>query len=124
MAFHFAALDNAEELSSLFAGPTWLTREERLSVEREEGRTLGVLSSRQVQPRVASPSLRYRARLLAGSPNRRAVIAISRRVIASPARLRLPECDFVYFATPACGSWTITAEFVGFRKSDNRTRLQ
>ena len=24
----------------------------------------------------------------------------------------LLACDFVYFATPACGSWTITAEFV------------
>jgi hypothetical protein len=24
----------------------------------------------------------------------------------------LPECDFVYFATPSCGSFTITAEFV------------
>lgn len=24
----------------------------------------------------------------------------------------LPESDFVYFATPACGSWTITTEFV------------
>ena len=55
MAFHFAALDDAEELSSLFAGPTWLTREQRLSVEREEGWTLGVLSGRQTQPRLALP---------------------------------------------------------------------
>jgi hypothetical protein len=29
----------------------------------------------------------------------------------------LPECDFVYFATPACGSWTITAEFVNSAKA-------
>ena len=29
MAFHFAALDDAEELSSLFAGPTCLTPEDR-----------------------------------------------------------------------------------------------
>jgi hypothetical protein len=29
----------------------------------------------------------------------------------------LPECDFVYFATPACGSWTITAEFVDSAKA-------
>ena len=51
-AAHFAALDDAGELSSLFAGPTWLTTDERERVESEEGWTLGVLAGRQVHPRL------------------------------------------------------------------------
>ena len=42
IATHFAALDDAGGLSALFAGPSHLTVEDRLRVEREEGWTLGV----------------------------------------------------------------------------------
>jgi hypothetical protein len=40
MADHFAALDDAGELSALFAGPACLKPEERQTIEREEGWTL------------------------------------------------------------------------------------
>ncbi len=53
MAAHFAALDDAGGLSTLFAGPAYLTPEDRETIEREEGWTLGVLSGQQVQPRLA-----------------------------------------------------------------------
>ena len=53
MAAHFAALDDAGELSTLFAGPAYLTPEDRERVEIEEGWTLGVLSGQQAQPRLA-----------------------------------------------------------------------
>ena len=52
MAAHFAALDDAGELSTLFADPAHLTPADRERVEREEGWTLGVLSGQQMQPRV------------------------------------------------------------------------
>ncbi|HEX3745799.1 MAG TPA: hypothetical protein VHW09_17780 [Bryobacteraceae bacterium] len=112
MAFHFAALDDEEELSSLFAGPTCLTREQRLSVEREEGWTLGVLSGRQMQPRLALPSLTVTRPTTGGVTE---LIGRDNNLQASnlvSSEAELPECDFVYFATPSCGSWTITAEFV------------
>jgi hypothetical protein len=110
-ATHFAALDDAGELSSLFAGPTWLTTDERERVESEEGWTLGVLAGRQVHPRL---NLQRRTAAATGS------LACDRTRIdrSAPSRVdvgsagELPACDFVYFATPACGSWTITAEFV------------
>jgi precorrin-8X/cobalt-precorrin-8 methylmutase len=53
MAVHFAALDDAGQLSTLFAGPANLAPEDRQRIEREEGWTLGVLSGHQVQPRLA-----------------------------------------------------------------------
>jgi hypothetical protein len=53
MAAHFAALDDAGNLSALFAGPAHLTPEDRTIGEQEEGWTLGVLSGQQVQPRLA-----------------------------------------------------------------------
>jgi hypothetical protein len=53
MAAHFAALDDARQLSTLFAGPAYLTPEDGERVEQEEGWTLGVLSGQQVQPRLA-----------------------------------------------------------------------
>jgi hypothetical protein len=53
MAAHFATLDDAGELSTLFAGPAYLTPGDRKRVEQEEGWTLGVLSGQQVQPRLA-----------------------------------------------------------------------
>jgi hypothetical protein len=113
MAAHFAALDEAGELSRLFAGPTCLTTEERERVELEEGWTLGVLAARQVHPRVA---LQHRT---AAPPIRNVAptsLRIGRdvpaRLYASSSGAELAECDFVYFATPSCGSWTITAEFV------------
>jgi hypothetical protein len=53
MAAHFAALDDAGELSTLFAGPAYLTPEDWERVEIEEGWTLGVLSGQQAQPRLA-----------------------------------------------------------------------
>jgi hypothetical protein len=49
IASHFAALDDAGELSRLFAGPTDLTQDDRERIEQEEGWTLGVVSRRQVQ---------------------------------------------------------------------------
>jgi len=51
MAAHFAALDDAGELSTLFAGPAYLSPEDRATIEREEGWTLGVLSNQQGRPR-------------------------------------------------------------------------
>ena len=111
-AAHFAALDDAGELSSLFAGPTWLTTDERERVESQEGWTLGVLASGQVHPR---PALQRRTPVPATS----SVACNPTRIDRSAPTLvdvgsagELPECDFVYFATPSCGSWTITAEFV------------
>jgi precorrin-8X/cobalt-precorrin-8 methylmutase len=53
MATHFAALDDAGKLAMLFAGPEHLSPEERETIEREEGWTLGVLSGQPVQPRLA-----------------------------------------------------------------------
>ena len=53
MASHFAALDDAGELSTLFGGPPTLTSEDREKIVQEEGWTLGVLPSQQVQPRLA-----------------------------------------------------------------------
>jgi hypothetical protein len=50
MAAHFAALDDAGKLSTLLAGPAYLTPEDRERVEQEEGWTLGVPSGQQVQP--------------------------------------------------------------------------
>ena len=47
-ASHFAALDDAGDLATIFAGPDWLTTDERVRVEREEGWTLGVTSRRPV----------------------------------------------------------------------------
>ena len=94
-----------------------LTREERLSIEREEGWTLGVLSGRQMQPRLALPSLPV-SRPTAGTVTE--LIGRDRNLqasLASSSEAELPECDFVYFATPACGSWTITAEFVDSAKA-------
>jgi hypothetical protein len=52
MASHFAAMDDAGELSTLFTVPAYLTPEDRQRIEREEGWTLGVLSGQQVQPRL------------------------------------------------------------------------
>ena len=75
MAAHYAALDDAGDLSTLFAGPAYLTPKDRETVEREEGWTLGVLSGQQVQPRLAlqplpvSPSIRT---TLTGTPRHRA----------------------------------------------------
>lgn len=117
IAVHFAALDDAGELSALFAGPAYLTQEDRETIEREEGWTLGVLSGQRVQPRLAlqplpeSPST---PRTVTGPTS----IDRNDPAIGHADRdAGLPECDFVYFATPACGSWTITAEFVDSAKA-------
>ena len=59
MAAHFAALDDAGELPSLFAGPTHLTPEQRETIEQGEGWTLGVLSAQQARPSLASRPLPY-----------------------------------------------------------------
>ena len=118
MAAHFAALDDAEGLSSLFAGPKCLTAKERERVEGEEGWTLGVVSSQQAQLRLASqpppvsPSTHSTASGSAPGDGRGDVGTVDARTDAD-----LPECDFVYFATPARGSWTITAEFVESAKA-------
>ncbi len=56
MALHFAELDDAGKLSELFAGPEYLTPENRETIEREEGWALGVLSGQQLQPRLALQS--------------------------------------------------------------------
>ena len=94
-ASYFAALDDAGELSTLFAGPDWLTGDERLRVEREEGWTLGVVSRR---PKPISFLRREQNPMM--------------RVCEAARDNGLPECDFVYFATPACAPETITGEFV------------
>jgi hypothetical protein len=52
MAVHFAALDDVGELSTLFAGPAYLPPEDRETIEREEGWTLGVPSGPQLQLRL------------------------------------------------------------------------
>jgi hypothetical protein len=117
MAAHFAALDDAGELSRLFAGPACLTPEDRERIEREEGWTLGVLSGRQLQPRLPLQPL-------AVSPSTPSTVTGSMSIDRNDPSIGqadreagLPECDFVYFATPACGSWTITAEFVDSAKA-------
>jgi len=98
-ASHFAALDDAGELSTLFAGPDWLTADERVRVEREEGWTLGVTSRRP--ERIPSPEQ----------------IVVMESCDATASECGLPTCDFVYFATPACAPETITAEFVNSAKA-------
>ena len=117
MAAHFAMLDDAGELSALFAGPTCLTPEDRDRIEREEGWTLGVLTSRDVQPRLSLEHLPV-------SPSTPSTVTGLRSLDRNDPAIRkadretaLPECDFVYFATPACGSWTIIAEFVDSAKA-------
>lgn len=72
MAAHFAALDDAGELSTLFAGPAYLTPEDRERVEIEEGWTLGVLSGQQAQPRLALQPL-------PASPTSRATVTATLR---------------------------------------------
>lgn len=75
MAAHFAALDDAGDLSTLFAGPAYLTPEDRETVEREEGWTLGVLSGQQMQPRLVlqnSPVAPSTRTTLTGTPRHRA----------------------------------------------------
>jgi hypothetical protein len=117
MASHFAALDDAAELSVLFAGPTCLTPEDRGRIELEEGWTLGVLSNRQVKPQL---TLQRLPRLPSTPPTVTASMSVDRNGPApcnADTDAALPECDFVYFATPACGSWTITAEFVDSAKA-------
>ena len=99
-ASHFAALDDAGELSTLFAGPDWLTADERVRVEREEGWTLGVTSRRP--ERIPSP------------PEQTVVME---SCDATASEFGLPTSDFVYFATPACAPETITAEFVNSAKA-------
>jgi hypothetical protein len=106
MAAHFAALDESGDLSSLFAGPAGLTSEERKRIEGEEGWTLGVLSGRQAEPRsLQKAGLRTFGDFTSRSRIEPAICHANRED-------GLPECDFVYFATPACGSWTITEDFV------------
>jgi len=99
-ASHFAALDDADELSTLFAGPEWLTADERVRVEREEGWTLGVTSRRP--ERIPSP---------------REQTVVMESCDATASECGLPTSDFVYFATPACAPETITAEFVTSAKA-------
>jgi hypothetical protein len=111
MATHFAALDDAGELSRLFAGPACLSPEERERIEQEEGWTLGVLTTRQEQSRPASPSLQRSVTSTANVDRNTTVIP------CADEEDGLPKCDFVYFATPACGSWTITADFVDSAKA-------
>lgn len=49
VAAHFAGLDDAEQLSELFAGRNSLTPLERQRIEQEEGWTLGVGASHAVR---------------------------------------------------------------------------
>jgi hypothetical protein len=95
-----AALDDAGELSTLFVGPDWLTADERVRGEREEGWTLGVTSRRP--GRISSP------------PEQ---IVVMESCDATASECGLPTCGFVYFATPACAPETITAEFVNSAKA-------
>lgn len=93
LATHFAELDSCEQLAGLFAGPDNLTPEERQRVEQEEGWTLGAKFEPRVQPRKAPPP--------------RPVYRAAPRLIHT----ELPECDYVYFATPACASLEKTKNF-------------
>jgi hypothetical protein len=117
MATHYAGLDDTGELSSLFSGPTCVTPQERKRIEQEEGWTLGVLDGRQVQPNLASqplPATFSTPRAVSesmGTDRDKSVIG------HGDSSHRLPECDFVYFSTPACASWTLTAEFVDSAKA-------
>jgi hypothetical protein len=99
-ASHFVALDDAGELPTLFAGPDWLTADERLRVEREEGWTLGVFSRQPAR----TPS----------AHEQKPVMKERDVMVIEPG---LPRCDFVYFATPACAPETLTAEFVDSAKA-------
>src|SRR6185312_10440281 len=71
--------------------PPSLTREERLSIEREEGWTLGVLTGRQMQPRLDSPSLVV-SRPTAGAVTELMGRDLSlQRLLASRARRSFPN---------------------------------
>jgi precorrin-8X/cobalt-precorrin-8 methylmutase len=50
MATHFAALDDAGELSRLFKGPAYLTDADRERIEGEEGWTLGASARHRMTP--------------------------------------------------------------------------
>ena len=74
MATHFAALDDARQLSTLFAGPAHLTPEDRERIEVEEGWTLGVLSGQQVQPNLdlqPLPASSHSSTAVRGTPRHR-----------------------------------------------------
>jgi hypothetical protein len=117
MARHFAALDDASELSTLFAGPTQTTKDERERIESEEGWTLGVLSNVKPPVRLVLPSiteLRQPASVINELPERAVAADLHG---AEPGQTGLPKCDFVYFASPTRGSWTMTAEFVETAKA-------
>jgi hypothetical protein len=117
MAAHFAALDDAGELAALFAGATCLTPKDRERIEREEGWTLGVLSGRHVQPRLALQALPVPPSTTSTVTGSIGVDRNDTAICNADTEGGLPECDFVYFATPACGLWTITAEFVDSAKA-------
>jgi len=112
MAAHFAMLDDAGELSALFAGPTCLTPEDRDRIEREEGWTLGVLTSRDVQSRLSLEHLPVSPSTPNTVTGLRSLDRNDPAIRKADTETALPECDFVYFSTPACASWTLTAEFV------------
>ena len=102
MAAHFAALDEAGELNRLFAGPERLTPSQREHAEREEGWTLGVLSSTPFRPQfpIAPAITQPRPKVTPSMPE------------VNTRSATLPLCDFVYFATPACGTLETTMGFV------------
>jgi hypothetical protein len=74
MADHFAARDDAGELSTLFAGPAYFTPKDRERIEQEEGWTLGVLSGQQVQPNLdlqPLPASPHPSSAIRGTPRHR-----------------------------------------------------
>lgn len=117
MATHFAELDDAGKLPSLFAGSTCLTPDERERIEREEGWTLGVVSGQHVQPRMALQSFPVPPSTCSAVLKSTSIDRNAQASDHAANEEQFPECDFVYFATPACGSWTITAEFVDSAKA-------
>ena len=104
MAARFVALDDAGELTALFAGATCLTPEDRERIEREEGWTLGVLSGRHAQPRLALQALPVPPSTTSTVTGSISVDRNDTAICNADTEGGLPECDFVYFATPACGS--------------------
>jgi hypothetical protein len=79
-----------------------------------------VLSGRESQPRPALQSVSLspaKASVATKSISPDPGVHGAQASAESASETGLPKCDFVYFATPACGSWTITAEFVDSAKA-------
>ena len=105
---HFADLDSTGELSSLFAGPSYLTPAERHQVETEEGWTLGVdarnsdqrnLAAQTAKPQftVSTLHVEKQARTRPGESTRPGYINRNRQTVVRPTGLAgTDHCQSVY----------------------------